>query len=95
MFLTQPPITTAILGMRLIVEDDHFRSFVDTATCVVVRDHSGLTLGPLHDTMLATFESECRNSMASGRIKAICFAFNFASTCENVGQQCLQTISDQ
>lgn len=95
MYLTQPPITTGILELCLAFDDGEHRLPTPDTICVAVRDHNGLTLGLLHDTMIAALESEFRDFQAYDSEKLFLGSFRFASTCENLSQQCLQSISEQ
>lgn len=95
MYLTQPPITTGILDLH--PGDYHLELLCppETTIGVAVRDQSGITLGLLHDTIFAALGSEFRNTMASDNVKLFWGRFRFASTCENLSQQCLQIIFAQ
>jgi len=92
MYLTQPPITTGILQLHTKIEYQtrHFPT-----VSVSIRDHSGITLGLLHDTIAASLGPEIRKTMASGHGEFFWGAFTFVSDRENLTGQCLQTIFGQ
>lgn len=92
MYLTQPPITTGILKLFPGFEYQRNSSPI---VFVTVRDHSGITLGLLHDTISASLGSKFRNTMGSDHVNHFSAQFVFASKCENLSQQCLQTIFEQ
>lgn len=58
MYLTNPPITTALLCASN--HDDAEEEFGPYVIKLMVRDHDGLTLGLLHDTLVASLPSAVR-----------------------------------
>lgn len=65
MYLTNPPITTAFIcsSNHGDLKNKHGPFVIN----VIVRDHGGLTLGLLYDTIIAGLPSEVRkNSKATG-----------------------------
>jgi hypothetical protein len=79
MCLTQPPITTGILEVQSRVECQAVR--------VSVRDHSGITLGLLHDTIAASLGQEFHKNLAPGNSDCFWGDFRFVSNRENLTEQ--------
>jgi hypothetical protein len=92
MYLTQPPITTGILQLHPSVEHQDRDS---STVYISVRDHSGTTLGLLHDTIVASLGPEFRKNLASGHGEFFWGEFRFVTDCENLTEQCLRTIFEQ
>jgi hypothetical protein len=64
MFLTNPPITTALLHVCNYA--DHVNEFGPEVIELFVRDHIGLTLGLVHDTLMASLPANVRQTLAIG-----------------------------
>lgn len=58
MYLTNPPITTAFLCASN--HEDPKKDFGPSIIKLFVRDHNGLTLGTLHDTLMVALPSKVR-----------------------------------
>jgi hypothetical protein len=92
MYLTQPPITTGIIQLHPSLE---FQDRDASTVYVTVRDHSGITLGLLHDTIVASLGPQFRKNMASGHGECFWGEFRFVTNCENLTEQCLRTIFER
>jgi hypothetical protein len=68
MYLTDPPITTGILSLFELgyVRDGHY--ILDHVP-LAIRHHDGLTLGLLHDTIMAGLPSDTRREMAARPVR--------------------------
>jgi hypothetical protein len=64
MYLTKPPITTAVLCVSN--HRDRTEEFGPKRIKLSVRDHDGLTLGLLYDTLVAVLPSQVHKHFGSG-----------------------------
>jgi len=66
MHLTEPPITTCVLHVRIDEIGSH-------DVPITIRDHSGLTLGLIYDTIVAGLRSSARGKLQSKRARVATF----------------------
>jgi hypothetical protein len=92
MYLTQPPITTGILQLHPSAE---YQDRDSSTVYISVRGPSGITLGLLHDRIVASLRPEFRKNLASGHGELFWGEFRFVTDCGNLTEQCLLTIFEQ
>lgn len=92
MYLTQPPITT---GMLQLYSRSKYRDRYFSTVIVSVRDHDGITLGLLHDTIAASLGPEYCKNMASRDGEHFWGNFRFVSDRQKLTEQCLKNIFEQ
>lgn len=74
MYLTDPPITTGML--HLYYPDDTVSTLFASSVDAAIRDHSGITVGLLHDLCWASIPQDIRDNMISNGGHDSCRAFH-------------------
>lgn len=92
MYLTQPPITTGILELYTRIACGRHGS---SGILVSVRDHSGITLGLLYDTVVASLGPEFRKSMTSSHDRIFWGNFRWYCDREPLSERGLEEIFEQ